>query len=108
FVDVGGEPVGQRGVLDLEHIFGVPLARAREVEAACEDDVVGDGDLRVHEVVNRAGAIGSRTLAGELAGQHSLQQGQLPGEVAAPVPFVDHALDLRAIQAAGEVDPVFR
>src|SRR5262249_31735417 len=50
-VDEGGEAVGDRGVADLEHVLGVALARAGEVEAADERRVVGDHDLRVHEVV---------------------------------------------------------
>src|SRR5436309_3533505 len=52
-VDEGGEPFGELRVLELEHVFGVQLARVGQVEAADEDRVVGDGDLRVHVVVDR-------------------------------------------------------
>src|SRR5687767_14856571 len=48
-VDVAGEALGQGGVFDLEHVLGVPLAGAREVEAPREDHVVDDRELRVHE-----------------------------------------------------------
>ena len=47
-----------RASCDLEHGLGVLLARAREVEGPEEDDVVGDSDLGVHEVVD-LGAPGS-------------------------------------------------
>ena len=52
-----GEAVGERGIRDLEHVLGVQLAGVGEVEAADEDDVVGDRHLRVHVVVHRAGAV---------------------------------------------------
>ena len=51
-VDERGHPVGELGVAELEHVLGVHLARAREVERAGEDGVVGDRDLGVHEVVD--------------------------------------------------------
>ena len=49
-----GHLVGDRRAVDLEHVLGVHLAAAREVERADECDVVGDGDLRVHVVVDAA------------------------------------------------------
>ena len=52
-VDERRQPVGDRCVVDLEHVLGVALARAGEVERADERDVVGDDDLGVHEVVQR-------------------------------------------------------
>ena len=52
--------------MDLEHVLGVQLAGVGEVVAAGEDVVVGDGDLRVHEVVHVvATAVRRRVLAGE-------------------------------------------
>src|SRR5205823_1968124 len=44
-VDVGGKPLGELWIRDLEHVLGVRLARAGEVERAHEDGVVGDGHL---------------------------------------------------------------
>src|SRR5258705_12751867 len=64
-VDERGEAVGQRGIRDLEHVLGVLLAGVREVEAADEDDVVGDGDFRVHVVVHSAWGVRGGVLAGE-------------------------------------------
>src|SRR5215204_3869889 len=65
-VHVGREPLGEGRVVELEYVLRVLLARAREVEAADEDDVVGDGDLGVHEVVRRPLRLPrSRRLPGE-------------------------------------------
>ena len=54
---------GQRRLADLEHVLGVQLAGAREVERAGEDRVVADRDLGVHEVVDRVGRPRGRALA---------------------------------------------
>ncbi len=62
-VDERRHPVGQGGIVDLEHVLGVHLAGAREIERADEDRVVGDRHLRVHEVVNRLRPPGRRALA---------------------------------------------
>ena len=75
--------VGERGVGDLEHVLGVQLARVREVEAADEDDVVGDRDLRVHVVVDGARRVRRRVLAGEgRARERRPQERLLPRRVA--------------------------
>src|SRR5205807_3130434 len=63
-VDEGGKPDAELGVVQLENVLRVHLTRVREVEAADEGDVVGDGDLRVHVVVDAARAVGRRALAG--------------------------------------------
>jgi hypothetical protein len=65
-VDEGGQALGQLGVVQLEHVLGVLLAGAGEVEGAGEDPVVGDGDLGVHEVVHRLGSPARRRLAPEV------------------------------------------
>ena len=90
--------------MDLEHVLCVLLAGAREVEGAGEDDVVGDDDLRVHEVVHRARPVGRRRLAGEVAADHPLEQWQLPRDIAVLVPLVDDALDLRRVQAPRDIE----
>src|SRR5262245_53471288 len=78
-VDEGGEPVGKLGVRDLEDVLRVLLARVREVEAAEEDDVVSDRDLRVHVVVHRALGPWRRPLAREQSGlEDALEQRDLP------------------------------
>ena len=61
-VHEGGHPLGERRVVDLEHVLGVQLAGAREVERADEDGVVGDCHLRVHEVVDVSGPHGVEDL----------------------------------------------
>ena len=48
---------------DLEHVLRVPLARAREVVRADERDVVGDDDLRVHEVLDAVGRPAASTAS---------------------------------------------
>src|ERR671915_187091 len=91
--------------MDFEHVLRVLLARAREVEAARENDVVGDGHLRVHEVVRRSfGLPGRRRFAGEGRGKRTLQQRKLPGDVPVLLPLVDDAAYLRAIDTAGDVE----
>ena len=78
-VDERGQPIRERGVLDLEHVLRVRLAGVREVEAAEEDGVVADGHLRVHVVVHRARRVRRRALAGERRGrEHGPQRGRLP------------------------------
>src|SRR5215211_1092935 len=62
-VDECGQALGQLAILDLEDVFGVPLAGVREVEASHEDVVVGRDDLGVHVVVHVAMAIRRRVLA---------------------------------------------
>src|ERR1700737_4810012 len=69
-VDKGGAHVGDRGALDLHHVLGVLLAAVREVEAARVDVIVRDQDLRVHEVMHRAYAVGSGPLGPEPDGSH--------------------------------------
>src|SRR5688500_11522653 len=81
-VDVAGEPLGQGGVFDLEHVLRVALARAREVEAPREDDVVDDRELRVHEVVQRPGAVGSGRLSRDRGRKSLFEQRELPRGVA--------------------------
>src|SRR5215471_18681953 len=78
-VDESREPVGERWILELEHVLGVQLARVGEVEAADEDAVVRDRDLRVHVVVHRAGGVRRGDLAGEgRSGERRPQQRRLP------------------------------
>ena len=64
-VDERRHPLGQLRVVQLEHVLGVALARAREVERADEHGVVGDRDLGVHEVVDRGRPPRGRVLARE-------------------------------------------
>ena len=64
-VDERRHPLGELRVVELEHVLGVHLARAREVERADEDGVVGDRDLGVHEVVDGGRAPRRRGLARE-------------------------------------------
>src|SRR5437763_9711171 len=45
-VDVSGEPFGDFRITELEHVLRVRLAGVGEVEAADEDRVVADGQLR--------------------------------------------------------------
>ena len=85
--------VGQRGVVDLQHVLGVLLARAREVERADEHHVVGHRDLRVHVVVDASGAYGVEGLPGKSAAlEHLRQERALPGRAAVRRPLVE---DLR-------------
>ena len=84
-----GQALRQRRVVDLQHVLGVLLARVREVEAAEEDDVVGDGDLRVHVVVHGARAPRRRALAGEAARpDHAEEERELPRGDAGRAPLV--------------------
>ncbi len=104
-VDPGGDPVGQRGVLDLEHVLGVLLARAREVVRADEDDVVDDRDLRVHEVVKAARVVGLRVLAVEVEpGQHLLEHRHLPAHLMVVAPLRQGLVRLRDVDDAGRAD----
>ena len=64
---------------ELEHVLGVPLTGVGEVEAADEDRVVTDRQLRVHVVVDARRRVRRRALAGERRGsQHRLQRRRLP------------------------------
>ena len=90
-VDERGHLVGERGVLDLEHVLRVLLARMGEVEGADEDGVVRDRDLRVHEVVHRPGRPRRRRLAGEAAVlEQEAQRRRLPARVPVLVPLEEH------------------
>src|ERR671919_2603921 len=91
--------------MDFEHVLRVLLARAREVEAARENDIVGDGHLRVHEVVRRSfGLPRRRRFPRERRGEGPLQQGELPRDVPVLAPLVDDAAYLWAVDAARDVE----
>ena len=104
-VDEHRQPLGDLCVTDLEHVLGIHLARVREVEAADERDIVGDGDLRVHEVVHRVGSPLRRRLAGEAGGfEETAERRDLPARVPVQVPLVEDAVDLRVVDDTGDVD----
>ena len=90
--------------MDLEHVLGVALARAREVERADERDVVGDDDLGVHEVVHDSGVQRVEGLPANGAAVSTVsQQRDLPGADAVRRPLVEHLVDLRLVDDAGDV-----
>ena len=104
-VDEGRHPLGQPGIGDLEDVLGVLLARARQVERADEDDVVGDRDLGVHVVVDRARRVGRRDLARpRQSGEHAREQRPLPGRVLVAAPLPEDLRDLGRVRHAGDVD----
>ena len=104
-VDERRHPVGQLGVVELEHVLGVHLARAREVERADEDGVVGDRHLRVHEVVDRRRAPRRRGLARERQQAEGLrEQRDLPCRAAVGRPLPVDGVGLRLVDHPGDVD----
>src|SRR6185312_9689054 len=104
-VDVGGAGVGDRCALDLEDVLGVALAAVREVEAADVGVVVGDKDLRVHEVVYRALSLRGRALRPEArVRDHGVEGAYLPGRRGLAGPLVLHLVHLGRVVDAREVD----
>ena len=100
-VDERRHPLGERRVVDLEHVLGVPLARAREVERADEHGVVGDRDLGVHEVVDRGRPPRGRVLAREREQRERLgEQRDLPGRDAVGRPLAVDGVGLRLVDHA--------
>src|SRR5918999_1701304 len=103
-VDVTREPVRQLGVLQLEHVLGVALARARQVERAGEDPVVRDRDLRVHEVVRRLRGVARGGLAAEVGVlEHRAEDRDLPGGAAVGAPLVHDQVHLGAVDDPAQV-----
>src|SRR6185437_7918448 len=98
-VDEAGQLVRDGGVPALEDVLRVPLARAREVEAPDEGRVVGDDDLRVHEVVDGGRRPGGRDLAAEgRSFEDALEERDLPRAHAVRLPLVKHLVDLGVVQ----------
>ena len=89
---------------DLEHVLGVLLARAREVERAEEDGVVGDRHLRVHVVVDaRRARRASSACRGRRRGS---ARAAAPSSASAGSPPTGRKTwrDLRRVADAGDVD----
>src|ERR671934_842165 len=78
-VDVRRARVRDGLAFDLDHVLGVALTAVREVEAADVDVVVGDEDLRVHEVVHSPDRVGRRALGAEpRRGRDAVERRDLP------------------------------
>ena len=71
-IDVTAVGLGERRAFDEENVLGVELGAPREVVRACDDGVVDDQDLVMHEVVAAGRTVRRGIFSSEMSARNEL------------------------------------